>query len=189
MNVALIGYRCSGKTTVSHALACSTGWFRLESDALIEERLGMSIPEIVRRYGWPLFRRNEERVVIENLTREETIFDLGGGVVLNSSLMEGVRRRALVVFLACPQGELARRLGESFHRPALTTLDPSAELRRTLAERLPLYRRYAHLTIDTRRHSATKCAGRILDVLSTFDTRRVPAFEVSTRSQHIKEAS
>ena len=171
-NVAFIGYRTSGKTTVSRALAKRTGWPRIEFDRLLEQHMGMSIPIVIQRLGWDAFRCYESRLIDRHLDRERTILDLGGGAVLAEATMRRLGRRALVVFLDCPEQTVIARMREDrrrrIGRPPLTGLDLEQEIHEILALRLPLYRRYADLTIDTSVSAPDRCVSTIINTLSLF---------------------
>ena len=170
-NVAFVGYRTSGKTTVSRALAARTGWARLEFDRLLEQHMGMTIPTVVERLGWDVFRNHESWLVDRHLDREQTIFDLGGGAVLAGMTMERLRRRALVVFLDCPERTVIERMREDRDRPPLTDLSLEDEIHRILIQRLPLYRRYADLTIDTSLSDPSRCVATIIGALSPLSEK------------------
>ena len=63
MNIILIGYRCSGKTSVGKRLAQKLGWLFVDTDDRLVEKDGRSIKEIVEDDGWEGFRRLEKEVV------------------------------------------------------------------------------------------------------------------------------
>ncbi len=162
MNIALIGYRWSGKTTVSRELAKRLGWPRVESDRMVEECLGMSIPEVARRLGWGVFRSAEEAVVAAQLQRDRVVLDLGGGAVTEPATRARLRQSAWVVFLDCTNEVLLARGKDSYPRPALTALSPREELRLKLEERRPLYLSCADLVVDAS-CSPSECAVTILE--------------------------
>ncbi len=162
MNIALIGYRWSGKTTVSQALAERIGWSRVESDRIVEECLGMSIAEAARRLGWGVFRSAEEAVIEAQLRRDRIVLDLGGGAVTHAATRARLRQGAWVVFLDCTEEVLLARSQGSYPRPALTALSPRDELRLKLAERRPLYLACADVVVDAS-GSPSACAEAILE--------------------------
>jgi shikimate kinase len=161
VNIALIGYRWSGKTTVSRELAERIGWPRVESDRMVEECLGMSIAEAARRLGWGVFRSAEEAVIAAQLQRDRIVLDLGGGAVTDPATRARLRQSAWVVLLDCSEEVLLTRSKSSYPRPALTALSPREELRLKLEERRPLYLSCADLVVDAS-HSPSECAAAIL---------------------------
>jgi shikimate kinase len=136
---------------------------------MIENCFGASIAAMVEELGWETFRMREEWILTGDLRRNRVIFDLGGGVVLNSALMDRVSRSALVVFLDCPAETLIERADAGYARPALTDLEPDEEIRQTLAARLPLYRRYAEVTVDTSLLSPRESAEWIARVVDSLE--------------------
>ena len=161
MNIALIGYRWSGKTTVSAELAARIGWPRVETDRMVEECLGMSIAEAARRLGWGVFRSAEEAVIAAQLQRDGVVLDLGGGAVTDPATRARLRQSAWVVFLDCSEEVLLARSQASYPRPALTALSPGEELHLKLEERRPLYMSCADLVVDASR-GPLECAAAIL---------------------------
>ncbi len=162
VNIALIGYRWSGKTTLSVELAGRIGWPRVESDRMVEECLGMSIAEAARRLGWGVFRAAEEAVTAAQLQRDSIVLDLGGGAVTDPATRARLRQGAWVVYLDCSEEVLLARSKGSYPRPALTALSPGDELRLKLEERRPLYLSCADLVVDASR-SPAECAAAILE--------------------------
>ena len=59
MNIFLIGYRCTGKTSVGKFLATTLGWSFVDADSRLVEKYGMTIKEIVDKQGWEAFRKKE----------------------------------------------------------------------------------------------------------------------------------
>ncbi len=100
MNIVLIGYRGTGKSTVAECLASARGWPRASLDEEIVKRSGMSIPEIVERMGWDHFRDLESGVVKDFAAKEGWILDTGGGVILREE-------NALVRRVAVPEARPA----------------------------------------------------------------------------------
>ena len=80
-NIILIGYRCTGKTTVGKKLSERLGLPFIDTDGLVMLDTGMSVDEIVREGGWPLFRRKEREVIEGLLSAEGTIIAPGGGAL------------------------------------------------------------------------------------------------------------
>ena len=180
-NIALIGYRTSGKTTVARALAALLGWQRIEFDALLEQRFGMSISAFVEDHGWPLFRAYESWLIHGHLSRSWTVLDLGGGAVLSRDTMTRVRAACVVVYLRCREETLLRRMldgGFDATRPPLTRLSPKEEVKQTLRDRRPLYRADADLILDTDRSDPDETVHRLLRALLATDIQ-LPEMEVS----------
>ena len=59
-NLFLIGYRCTGKSSVGRLLAARLGRSFIDTDSLVVSENGMSIREIVDSQGWEAFRQSRD---------------------------------------------------------------------------------------------------------------------------------
>ena len=152
--MALIGLPGSGKSTVGRQLARRLGLPFLDSDQVLEERLGCSIRQFFEREGEAAFR-DVEAAVIDELTRPDAgaVLSTGGGAVLREANRVHLRQRCKVLYLRATPEDLFRRLRHDRNRPLLQVADPLAKLKELYAERDPLYRETAHFVIDTGRPS------------------------------------
>ena len=94
MNIVLIGYRGTGKSTVGKVLAGRLGRTLVSTDAEIVRRAGQPIPEIVAKHGWEYFRDLESTVCQELATREGLVIDTGGGAILRPQNVESLKYSA-----------------------------------------------------------------------------------------------
>ncbi len=143
----------SGKSTVGRQLARRLGLPFLDSDAVIEQRLGCSIREYFDREGEAAFRDVEEQVIAELAAGPDAVVATGGGTVLREANRVRLREGGRVIYLRSSPEELHRRLRHDTQRPLLQVADPLARLRAMYAERDPLYREAAHFHIETGRPS------------------------------------
>ncbi len=141
----LIGFMCSGKTTVGRILAERLGWEFLDVDAEIEKREGMSIPEIFEKKGEPYFRDLELRVLRELSGRRRVVISTGGGLGANPEALEFMRERGLVVWLRVSYEEFMERCGGDKSRPLLRLGEE--RLRKLLKEREKVYSG-AHISVE-----------------------------------------
>lgn len=147
-NVVLIGSRASGKSRAARKLARATGWKRISTDELLEERFG-PIPPFVERFGWERFRE-EEREVLAGVTGDRLIVDCGGGIVENPGAIPRLRQLGTVYWIRAPVAVLRERLSRPEHRdsrPTLTGIPPAEEAALMLERRTPLYREAAECDV------------------------------------------
>ena len=119
MIVSLVGLPGSGKSTVGRQLARRLQLPFVDSDHVIEERLGCSIREYFEREGEARFRDVEESVIDELTERHQGVLSTGGGAVLRAANREHLRSRGKVIYLKSSPDELYRRLRHDTNRPLL----------------------------------------------------------------------
>ena len=140
--IVLLGYMCSGKSTVGEALARRLAWRFLDFDVEIEEREGRSISEIVDAQGEEQLRRLEEALTREIADEPQLVIAPGGGWITQPGLLEAIRPGTFAVWLSVSPAETVRRLMEdSIDRPLKDHPDPIVPVSQMLEEREPLYRR------------------------------------------------
>ena len=143
----------SGKSTVGRHLARRIGRPFLDSDHLIQERVGCSVSEFFAREGEAAFRALEEQVIAELADGPDAVVATGGGAVVRAANRQRLRDAGRVIYLRSSPEELFRRLRHDTQRPLLQVADPLAKLRALHAERDRLYREAAHFVIETGRPS------------------------------------
>jgi shikimate kinase len=159
---SLIGLPGSGKSTVGRQLARRLVLPFVDSDHVIEQRLGCPIRQYFEREGEAAFRDVEEAVIDELSHAQTGVLATGGGAVLREANRRHLRERGLVVYLKSSPDELFRRLRHDRNRPLLQVADPLARLRDLYAIRDPLYRETAHFSIETGRPSVATLVNMIV---------------------------
>ena len=144
MVVVLVGFMGAGKTTVGHIIAERLGRPFVDSDVLIEERLGRSIREIFATEGETYFRELEHAAVAELVRGQDAVIALGGGAVEHPRT-RALLRNALVIYLRVDYDGAVSRVQEDKRRPMLHRPD----LDQVYKRRLPVYEDLSALTIDT----------------------------------------
>lgn len=162
MIVSLVGLPGSGKSTVGRQLARRLQLPFVDSDHVIEARLGCSIREYFEREGEERFRDVEESVIDELTERHHGVLSTGGGAVLRAANREHLRSRGKVIYLKSSPDELYRRLRHDTNRPLLQVGDPLGRLRDLYTARDPLYRETAHFTLETGRPSVATLVNMIV---------------------------
>ncbi len=140
VNLALIGFMGTGKSTIGHLVADQLRFEFLDTDHLIETRTGRTISDIFAQNGEPAFRALESQLVGELATRNQTVIATGGGLPVNPANLESLKQHALVVCLWSSPEKIFERVREQSHRPLLHDPDPLAKIRSLLAAREPFYK-------------------------------------------------
>lgn len=165
--IVLIGLMGSGKSTVGRELSRRTGLSFLDMDAVIEEQVGKSIPDIFREKGESHFRALETALLryIEKSVQEGNgahIVSTGGGIVLRPENREILRRLGLTVWLNVDLPTLLARTARSHNRPLLQVDDREETLRTLLIERSPLYTQASHIRINSSAMKASEVVDTII---------------------------
>ena len=152
-NIYLIGYRCTGKSTIGKMLAASLRVPFIDTDDLIQEKTGMTIAEFVAASGWKAFRQMEKDVLKDCMGLETTVISTGGGIVLDEDNRTIIRENGFCIWLTADEATILERLSKDRHtdglRPPLSDFDAATETREMMRIREPLYRQTRHLAIDT----------------------------------------
>lgn len=157
-----MGLPGSGKTTIGRQLARSLGLPFVDSDHVIEHRLGCSIREFFAREGEDSFR-DVEQAVLDDLTRtHQGVLATGGGSVLREINRRHLRERGHVIYLRSTPEDVFRRVRHDTARPLLQVDDPLSRLRGLFEARDPLYRETAHFVIETGRPSVATLVNMII---------------------------
>ncbi len=143
-NIILIGMPGAGKSTVGVILAKSLGMQFIDTDILIQERAGKMLQEILDEDGPDAFKRIEEETIL-SLHLHRAVIATGGSVVCSADAMAHLKSAGVVVYLEISYDEMAKRLKNITTRGIV--LLPGQSLRGMYDERVPLYEKYADLTV------------------------------------------
>lgn len=169
MNLYLIGYRCTGKTTVGIALGRRLGRPFVDTDRLIVQTVGTSIARMVEENGWPYFREQERKTLQSLSAKAHQVVATGGGIVLDERNIVAMRHSGKVVWLTAGLATIqARMLADDAtqgSRPSLTGQGLIAEIEVVLAQRRPLYEKAADLTVATDDETIAGICERIVEGL------------------------
>ena len=175
MNIVLIGYRGSGKSTVGRRLAERLGRGFVDIDALIENRQGTAIRAIVESLGWEHFRAMEKTVIQEISQQNGFIIAPGGGAVLDPENVRSLKDNGLIVWLKAGPEILAERMGCDPQmidlRPTLTGKGTLAEIREVMSSRESIYRPTAAIELDTSTLDIEAVVEKILSILQNTFTK------------------
>jgi shikimate kinase len=145
-NIVLIGMPGCGKSTIGVVLAKVLGYRFLDADLLIQEQEGRRLSQIIEEEGIQGFDRIENRVNA-SIQAERTVIATGGSVVYGREAMEHLGAIGTILYIKLPYGEIQKRLGDLNERGI--TIKDGQTLLDLYRERVPLYEKYAHLTVET----------------------------------------
>ena len=144
-SITLIGMPASGKSTVGKALAAELGMQFLDLDIYIEEREHQKLALIVQERGDAAVLQIEEDCALE-IPLNNTVFAPGGSLVYSSKAMERLQNETTIVFLTATVQEIKKRVESA---PDRGIIGAHKSIEEIYQERLPLYQKYADITVDT----------------------------------------
>lgn len=172
MNIILIGFKSSGKTTNGKILAEQLNRAFVDTDHLIEQRHTMLTQEVLpfreifRHYGQDYFLELEAHVLTDLPHLENHIIAVGGGTFINHAVSEAVRETAHLVYLYVKPQILWKRI-EAGGIPAFFKTDkPQSEFYDLFEKRSPIYRQVADYTVEVNHASSAVAANKILQTLN-----------------------
>jgi shikimate kinase len=166
MNIVLIGYRGTGKSVVGEIIGSRLGMTCVGMDRRIVETAGMSIPEIVEKFGWSGFRDMESRVVQQLSQCDHLIIDTGGGVIERPENIKAFKANSTIFWLKASVDTIIARIQADTQRPSLTAGKTfTEEVEEILKQRIPSYKMAAQFEIDTDKLTPEQVADRIMEML------------------------
>ena len=160
-NIVLIGMPGAGKSTVGVVLAKNMGLSFVDCDLVIQEQTGMLLHEIIAIEGTDRFRQVENRI-LSNISAKHSVIATGGSAVYGKEAMRHLREIGIVVYLKLSCEAIEDRLGDLAGRGVL--MRPGQTLQSLYDERVPLYERYADVTVDCENR-------RIREIVSEISAR------------------
>ena len=177
MNLVLIGLRGTGKSTVGRILSMRLKWPFHDTDAIVQDRSGLTIRELFEQKGEPEFRRLESEVVQEFAKLDAAVIATGGGAILNETNVAALRANGFVVHLSATPAELWRRISldaaTSHTRPKLvqnaeTGID---ELQKLLLARAARYAAARHSEVIVEDRTPDEVAEMILVLMKAHGVK------------------
>jgi shikimate kinase len=168
----LVGLPGVGKSTTGRRLAKMLGVPFADSDALIAEREGVSIADLIVQRGEPAARRIEAEVVAAALHDFDGVLALGGGALTTDTTCVALRAAAVpVIVLRARIGTLVTRVGDGSSRPLLAG-DPAARLELLAGQRSATFAEMATITVDTDGRTPGQVAATVAARLHEIEVSR-----------------
>lgn len=151
VNLYLVGFMGTGKTTVGRAIAQKTGFNVLDSDHEIERLQGKTIPDIFAQQGEPAFRAMEREFIERGHPAERTVVACGGGLVVQPGMLALLKSKGVVICLHASLETILARTARHRNRPLLAVENPEERIRTLYAAREPIYRQSGTLILTDNR--------------------------------------
>lgn len=164
-NIVLIGMPGVGKSTVGVILAKVLGYQFIDADLVIQKRENRLLHEIISEEGLDGFLKAEENANVHIAQNEEkSVVATGGSVVYCEKAMQELKKTGRVIYLELEYDQLKKRLGNLKGRGVV--LKDGQDLRGLYEERIPLYEKYADLTVNEKNLDVEQTLQKIVDRLS-----------------------
>lgn len=164
-NIVLIGMPGVGKSTIGVVLAKLLGYQFVDADLVIQEKEGKLLREIIEEVGAEGFIQVENHINSQ-IEAEHSIIATGGSVVYGEEAMTHLKEIGTVLYLKLPYDELDRRLHDIKGRGVV--LKEGQTLRDLYEERVPLYEKYADITVDEYRLNVEQTIEKIMELKERF---------------------
>ena len=160
-NIVLVGFMGTGKTTVGKLLANKLNWSYVDTDILIEQKIGLVISKIFEQYGESYFRDRESEVIQEVMQKTQQIVATGGGIVLRDQNIAVMKSNGIIICLTATPEVIYERTKSNNYRPLLKVAKPQQKIKELLEYRAPFYAK-ADITIDASNLAPIEIVNRIL---------------------------
>lgn len=178
MNIYLVGFMGTGKTSVGRHLAmeknrpksrglasCSRSqWNFIDLDELIELQQQRRIVDIFAQEGEPYFRKIEKKLLKQVSTQNKFVVACGGGVVLDKTNIKLMKKSGILICLCASCDQILKRVSSNALRPILNVANPKERIELLLKMRAPYYQQ-ADYAIDTSDLSVKQVVSKIIKIL------------------------
>jgi shikimate kinase len=161
VNIALIGFMGTGKTSVGRLVSDQLHFQYLDTDEMIQAVTGKTIADIFAKEGEPAFRALEKKTVADLAARTKTVISAGGGLPVNPANLASLKSHALIVCLWASPEKIWERVKNQTHRPLLHDPDPQKKIRELLVIREPFYKQ-ADVLLNTELRSLREVASQVV---------------------------
>jgi shikimate kinase len=152
-NIYLIGYRCTGKSSVGKCLSEQLDMVFADADEIFEEKKKCSISDFVARNGWDAFRNAETHILQDISGQTGMVVATGGGAVLRQENISAMKNSGIVIWLTARPETIVSRMkadpATGSRRPAFGSDPMLKEVTETLEFRTPLYKNACSIEIST----------------------------------------
>lgn len=164
-NIILIGMPGAGKSTLGVVLAKILNYSFIDADLLIQSQCDKTLQKIIDACGPDGFIEVENEVLC-TLSADQSVIATGGSAVYSDEAMKHLSSIGTVVYLQVSLKELEKRLGGLYERGVVMKDGIGMSLNALYEERIPLYEKYAEVTIDIDGLSVRDAVRQLVDKLS-----------------------
>lgn len=175
MNIYLVGFMGTGKSSVGKELAKKKKWQFIDLDELIELQDRRNISDIFAKDGEPYFRKIEKKLLLKVSKEVNFVVACGGGIVLDKDNIKIMKESGMMICLSATADEILKRTAASIHRPLLQVANPEKQIAHLLKMRAPYYAE-AEKAIDTTNLSVKEVVNKLLKITAKINPSTLPNY-------------
>jgi shikimate kinase len=160
---SLIGMPSSGKSTIAKMMAEKLGYLYMDLDHMVEEKEGMSLIEVMERKGAQYFRDMEHEFLSTIPKEEKVVISTPGSAIYHELMMEWLKANTFIICIEEEMSVIEERLA---HTPKAISDLKEKGLQRLWEERMPVYKKWADVIIQTNGRSASDIADECISKLN-----------------------
>lgn len=160
-NIILVGMAGAGKSTLGVLAAKALGMNFVDTDIIIQNTTGFLLQEILEAQGIAAFLQVEEDI-LSQVTIKNSIVATGGSAVYSEKAMAILKNQGTVLYLSLPFDDIQKRVTNIESRGIV--LKQGNNLEDAFKERLPLYEKYADITLDCHGKDIETCVNEIVSI-------------------------
>lgn len=158
-NIVLIGMPACGKSVTGVVLAKALKMKFIDTDLMIQERAGKSLQEIIDVDGIERFKETE-RAVLNSIDVKNAVIATGGSAVYYDDAMKHLGKDSVILYIRISLSDVKRRLRNIKTRGV--AMGKGQTLEELYDERIPLYEKYADITVTSHRYSMEKTVAEMI---------------------------
>lgn len=185
MNITLIGMSGVGKTRIGSLLSAKLSYRFIDIDRIIEENSGKKLQELIDGLGNEEFLEMEENAILNITDTSNTVISPGGSAIYSEKAMNFLKSISTVVFLDASLTEIKRRTSDFFDRGIVGLKEKG--LKRLFEERIPLYRKYADITINVEGFSDEQIADGLIKASAYIKTQTNRFRQIAAQTGRMKK--
>ena len=166
MIFTLIGMPGSGKSCMGRAIASKLKMKLIDSDRLIEKKMGKKLQVLIDELGVVEFRRIEEEVLLEIDSDVDAILSTGGSAIYSTKAMEYLKTKGKILYLYCSFDTIKTRLGDFSKRGVV--LKPGQDLYGLYMERTPMYESFSDIKVNCDGNSYPRYQKDAIEKIKSF---------------------
>ena len=163
LNIMLIGFMGTGKTSVSTKLSELLNMKIIDTDEYIESKENMKIDKIFSLYGEEYFRQCEKNALIELSKEKNTIISCGGGIILKDENIQIMKQQGIIILLTASAKNIYKRVKDSTTRPLLNNNMTIEHIDKLMESRKEKYLKAADIIINTDNKTIEEICNEIIE--------------------------